>query len=406
MAATEIIEGIAFDAALSVPEKEGKIISFLAEQDDRGVSAATECLLQTHDERVSEFAATYLQLIPGAQEEKTRAAERLRQAGPLARSAARLVPWLPESLVDAFIADYMADPEENSPRSAVLFTIGIFYPGRLRPYADRIDSSYIKQSLLSGSPDSLVDAFMARWREEEDIELLHSLALIRTEHAADAIASVRNQIEDPEDWECLLELAGRLPDSGKSSGLHPAFMGSVTDRSVSPHAMGGGYPGDVPICLECEAPSERILTLSAEALPFGLSQNPSFFWYTCDCGEMDSVTVRITPEGLNVYLGRLGPADKDSRLVPGERSLTLESHPNQTGVSLEAISGRSQHQVGGLPRWPSAETHPACPECRNFMPFLAAIDSGPTPFGPMGFSSSLFGFWCDNCTVSTTQIQY
>jgi hypothetical protein len=44
------------------------------------------------------------------------------------------------------------------------------------------------------------------------------LALIRTDHAADLIASVRGDVADPEDWEWLTPLAGRLRDSGRSAG--------------------------------------------------------------------------------------------------------------------------------------------------------------------------------------------
>jgi hypothetical protein len=43
------------------------------------------------------------------------------------------------------------------------------------------------------------------------------LALIRIGHAADLIASVRDDVADPEDWEWLMPLAGRLPVSGRSA---------------------------------------------------------------------------------------------------------------------------------------------------------------------------------------------
>ncbi|MFE4372631.1 hypothetical protein ACFRMN_31240 [Streptomyces sp. NPDC056835] len=405
MTPTEIIEKIALDAGLSVPEKRERIIAFLTHSGDRGVPAALECLSETTDNRVSEFVAAYLQMIPGAQEEKTRAAERLRGAGPLAQSAARLVPWLPTSVIDAFIQDYLADPAPDSPLESVLLSIGVYFPERLRPHADRIENPFVRRTLLSGAPDSFADALLGRWRQNRDIDDLHSLALVRTQHAADHIDSLRDDVDDPEDWEWLMPLVGRLPDSGKNSGSSPSFMGFIADEGESDHVMGGTYAEDVPLCASCHTPAERILTLSSKSLPYKLSQDPTFFWFSCDCGEVDRIVARFTADGTRVYFGQQGVSAERSRIVPGKRSLVLEPHPIQPGTSLPAIPGRSQHQVGGLPRWPSPELHPICPGCGNFMPFLAAIDSGPTPFGPMGFEGLLFGFWCDDCFVSTTQIQ-
>ncbi len=406
MSTIERITEIVLDSQISVPSKEVEVISLLSREVDRGVPCAVQCLLETRDDRVSEFVATYLQLLPGADEEKTQVAEHLWNSGALARSAARLVPWVAKPAIERFVADYTSDPKPGSPRSDVIFTIAIYYPELLRPCADKIESPLIRQSLLSGAPDELVSAFIEAWQAEGDIDQVYSAALTRTPYAASRVESLREEIEDPEDWHCLIELAGRLPDTGTEAGFRPSLMASVTDRSESDHTLGGIFPHDVPLCLRCLTPTDRVLTLAARSLPFTLSQDPSFFWFTCDCPDLDSVTVRVTDSGLRVYLGELGAPRAEPILVPGERSLTLERHPNQSGVSLNAVPGRSQHQVGGLPRWPSVEDHPTCPECGNFMPFLASIDSGPTPFGSMRFDGTLFGFWCENCSISTTQIQY
>ncbi|MGN9846559.1 hypothetical protein ACTMTI_51485 [Nonomuraea sp. H19] len=403
------IEEIVFDEELSVAAKGERVTALLALAGTEGIAAAITCLMETSDSRVAEHVAAYLEMIPGAQAEKTRAAERLRRTVPLARSAARLVPWLPAATLDAFIQDYLAVPYPDSPYSAVLFNIGIYFPERLRHCADRIDSPSIKQSLLSGAADDLADALLAEWKNDGDLDHLWALALIRTEHAAELIASVRDEVPNPEDWEWLMPLAGRLPDTGKAAGFHPAFMGFVADKGASNHIMGGTYSHQVPLCAECGAPAERVLTLSAGDLPHNLSHDPSFFWFSCDCDEVDVITVRFTGQGTKVYFNPQGPASREPRLIPGERSMVLEPHPNQTGVSKTAIPGsvtrNSHHQVGGLPRWPTPETHPICPECGNFMPFLAAVDSGPTPFGPVQFPWLLFGFWCDGCAVSTTRTQ-
>ncbi|SDZ25598.1 hypothetical protein SAMN05216215_105451 [Saccharopolyspora shandongensis] len=404
MGATEEIERIALDPVLSVPEKDERIIAFLAQSDDRGVPAAVECLMTTSDRRVSEYVAAYLGLIHGAREEKARVAERLRGAGEVAASAARLVPWMPDSLIDAFIQDHLAAADPESPVSSVVFAIAMHRPERLRPYADQVESAAMKRSLLSGAPDEFADSLLERWRAEHDLNDLWTLALIRTSHAADLIESVMNEVADPNDWDWLMPLAGRLPDTRKPAGFPPAFLGFVADAGESAHVMGGDPGGDVPLCADCRAPAERILTLSAEAMPNVLSRDPSFYWFTCECAEVDRITVRFTSAGTEVYFNPQGPSSGESRLIPGERSLVLEPHPNQHGVSLPAFP-RTQHQVGGLPRWPSPETHPICPVCGNYMPFLMAIEGGSTPFGRMGFEELLFGFWCDSCAVSSTQTQ-
>lgn len=405
MSDVDRIDQIINDGALTGVEKRQSIFDFLVGLQDRGVSAATDYLLRTSDEQAADYVAQYLEMIPGAHSEKNRVAERLRKQDGLVRSAARLVPWLSDELLDSFISDYLAAGNPKSPVGDVLFNIGIYWPGKLRPYADRLDSN-VQRSLLSGAPDELADAFREKWSAERDVSVLEALALIRTDRAVESIVAVRDELADDADWEVLLELAGRLPDSGRRSGYAPAYMGFVMAEQASPHVLGGDFSGNVPICLECEAPAELVLTLSAEALGMGIEHDASFFWYSCDCEALDSTTVQINPDGLTVYYGPEGPASHDSALVPGGvKSLVLEKHPNQVGVSEEAFPGESLHQVGGLPRWVEVDRHPRCPSCGEVMPFLAAIGGGPTPYGDFGFEGYLYGFWCDGCRVSSTKFQ-
>jgi hypothetical protein len=409
MSTSEMVAGIAGDQSLSVRERVDRIALELSPSADRGLGAVVECLLETDDERISGFAAQYLALLPGAAPEKTRVAQRLQSSGlPIVRSAARLVPWLSDDVLRDFVGDYLQNPEKGSPLSSVAFNVAAYAPELLRPFAEGIENRSIHRGLLSGAPDELVDAFCEKWRREggvEDTALLESLALIRTSHAAEVIASVRDEVEDSHEWERLLSLSGRLPDSDRSAGFRPALMGSVTGAGESPHVMGGSLGKNMPICLSCSAATERVLTLSAADLPFALSADPSFFWYTCDCGILDSVTVRLTSEGIEVYHGERGNSDPERRIVPGDLSLTLEPHRNQAGISMRATAGQSRHQVGGLPQWIRIEAHPHCPECEKSMPFLASVDSGPTPYGHMGFTGTLYGFWCDDCQVSVTEFQ-
>ncbi|WP_030542677.1 hypothetical protein [Streptomyces albus] len=406
MERTQALEEVILNDTLSGLPKRDRIFEILSGAEDKGASLAADFIMRTDDEATTDYLAQYLELIPDAQSDKVRAAEKLRGDETLVRSAARLVPWLPDELLDGFVADYLTAADPNSPLADVLFTIAIHAPGRLRPVADKIDDRDMHRGMLSGAPDELVDAFREKWRREQDSSLLEALALIRTDYAADQIESLRDEIEDHPDWELLLELAGKLPDSEERAGYRPAYMGFLGEKNESPHTLGGAFAGDVPLCHECEAPAVRILTLEAKSLPFTLEHNASFFWYSCECGAMDSTTVRVGAGETVVYYGPSGPADPELSLVPGgERSLLLEEHRNQVGVSMEAVPGASWYQVGGLPQWVDTDRHPRCPECGSVMPFLAAIAGGSTRFGEFGYEGVLYGFWCDRCRVSSTKYQ-
>jgi len=124
-----------------------------------------------------------------------------RSPGPLARFAAWLVAWLPGSILDAFVQDCLVAPGPESPYLEVLFAIGLYRLERLRHHADRIDDPVIHRSLLSGAPDVLADSLLDKWKNHGDLDRLWEPALIRTDHAADLTASVRDDVADPEDWE-------------------------------------------------------------------------------------------------------------------------------------------------------------------------------------------------------------
>jgi hypothetical protein len=400
---TSDVEGIATNPSLSVPEKSRRIAHLLGAQPDHGVATAVEVLLTTEDERVAAFVSDYLALVPDARQEKTRAAERLRTAGPLVLAASRLVPWLPPALVDGFVTDYLKDPDPRSSLFSVMFEISTFWPERLRRHGDRIEHPSLQRGMLSGAPDPWVDDLVARWHDERDPDLLDSIARIRTDRAVEALLGLREEVDDPPRWEGLVEMAGRLPDRGERSWYRPAFLGSLVERAA--HVMGGPFAGDVPLCPMCEAPAERVLTLDSASIEFGLTHDPSFFWYTCDCGALDFTTVQLRPDGLRAFYVPQGGPSPGGKLVPGERGMLLEPHPNQTGVSIDATGGFSQHQVGGPPRWIEPRLHPRCPLCGTVMRFVASIDSGLTLFGRLGFRGILYGFWCDTDAVADTRHQ-
>ncbi|MGW7680525.1 hypothetical protein ACWGID_07275 [Kribbella sp. NPDC054772] len=384
------IERIAADPDLTVRDRDERITALLA---PHGPGVAADCLEGTEDRAIAEYVAAYLERIPGAAEEKLRAARRLLSVPELAPAAARLVPWLPADVLDGIIRNHHAELGARTPYSSVLFAIATYFPERLRSFADGIDNPFIAQATLSGAADDVADALLDRWKNERDLDHLWKLALIRTEHAADLIASVRDDVDNPEDWEWLMPLAGRMPDSDRPSGIRPAYLGFLADKGVGSHVVGGAFPGDVPLCADCGTPAARVLTLSAADLPYELSRDPSFFWFTCECDEVDVIVVRLSDEGTKVFFNPQGPS------VPSaERSMVLAVHPNQTGVTMPAVPTADHHQIGGLPRWQTPETHPICPDCGRFMPFLAATTVGRERV-------LVFGFWCDPCGLSTTRLQ-
>ncbi|MDL4776178.1 hypothetical protein [Actinomadura xylanilytica] len=401
----QMVQDLVDDASLDVPETSERITELLAARTGRGLADAVEILMETADERTASYASTHLALMPGAHAEKTRVAERLRGAGPLARDAGVLVPWLPGGLLDAFVADSLSEPVRGTPLASVVFEIAAYQPARLRPFADRFEEDgAIRAGLLSGAPDALVDGLVERWRSGED-GTLESIALVRTDHAVRTLISLREELEKIEGeaaWETFATLAGLLPDTLEPAGYRPAFMGLVVDRGESAHVMGGGFPGEVPACGTCRAPAERVLTLAARLLPFGLSADPSFFLLACGCGEPDVPMARIGLDGaVEEVLGGPSAPAAQGRVVPGARALALEPHPNQDGVSMMALGGHSNHHVGGLPRETEHELrYPACAACGTCMRYVTSIDGGFTPFGRMGLRGTVHGFWCDDCRVS------
>ncbi|OEV03092.1 hypothetical protein [Streptomyces oceani] len=399
------------NGTLAPLEAREELFRRLAKGSDRGVRAALEMLSESHNTGVRDYLTQYLELLPGARETKTQAARRLRHEPEGCGSAARLVPWLPEDLVRGFVEDYLELSGPGDDLLSVLYYIGLHFPELLRPVADRVDDGFTRGTLLSGAGDHVADRLLGTWRERRDQTALRDLAYLRTDRAREHVRSLRSEIEDPAEWETLLELAGELPDTGEPAGYRPTFRGFLVEAGASPHVVGSNTTSIVPSCRACQEPTTPLLRLSAASLPYELSADPEFFWYSCDCesscsGDVSSLTARVGPDGPHSFEGPLRAADPEIRVTPGgELSMLLEELPNQIGESVPGAPGYTGHRVGGPPHWSEPGRHPTCPECAKVMPHLATMDSGRTPYGELTYDELLLCFWCDGCYVSSTVAQ-
>lgn len=405
-------------------EKRAQIFGLLRQQPDGGVDAAASCLERATERLLATYVSQYLSRVPGEREAKIRAAEGLRRSPHACGAASRLVRWLPWELLDGFLQDYLALPDPSSLElrdpwadlASVAFVIAQEHPERVRPLADRIDDSLILERLVLGAPAAEVDALVERWRTDGDVEHLETVAQARTEHSRRQLLSLRECFtvtDDPDDpcyagvWERLVHQSGLLPDTGRTAGYQPAHHGYVVERGRSPHRLGGEPVGEVPLCEWCDAPVAPLLHLSAAALPeHGLTADPVFLWFTCECLDAEVLTTRQTDAGHLGYGLATGKADPSAPALPTEWALELEPSPGRYDPS-EAHQGFSQHQVGGLPGWIlDSEPHPGCPECGTSMPYLATVAGGLTPLGEMPFRGNVYCFWCDPCRVGTVLLQY
>lgn len=117
------------------------------------------------------------------------------------------------------------------------------------------------------------------------------------------------------------------------------------------------------------------------------------------------MVARFTKDGVEGVMTPTSDGPAATNLVPGDLSLLLEEHTNQSGYGMEIVPGFNLHQVGGYPPWVTAARFPRCPDCGNGMRYLASIDEGVTPFGVLRLGGILHGFWCEDCAVSATMLQ-
>ena len=348
-----------------------------------------------------------LGLLPDRVDEKSAIVEEAVRSRPELRDdVTLLLRSATAAAVEAAVEEYLRDPDGPG-TSALAYEAALYHPQHVRKHRARIDDESVGQALLAGAPDTIVDELVAAYRDDPDPATLRALAAVRTDDSLSALIDLRPHVaeHEHEKLDLYIETSGAFPDTRTASVYFDAYRGFVVPRDESPHHMGAGFGGSVPECPLCETPATRVLSLDAAATGLDLRLDPSFFWFSCDCQALDYVYVEFKEgggiAGLMVPMTDGAPPEP---IVPAG-SMLLERHPNQHGFGIEIVSGFAMHQVGGYPPWIALARHPFCPRCSLPMRFLAAVDSGATVLGPMGFDGILYGFWCDDDAVSCTTRQ-
>jgi hypothetical protein len=371
------IESIVCDPSLEVPQKSEHIVELLAAQPDHGVADAVACLLTTADERVAAFVADYLAIIPDAAADKTRAAERLRGAG---------------------LAGCSCSPSATRSRRG-----------------GRNGCAHTPRT----STTRCCDAACSREHQRAG-SLTWSLAGTPNTTRTCSTPSPESALppRPTHSWRCAQR--STTVRTGRSSSRVPGCCPMVTGARGVPRRSWASWWSGTTLRTSWVGRSRAMSRSARCAMPPPSGCSP---WTPTRCRSGCARIRRFsgTPVTVRCWTSRLcksaptgcgystppGAPSPGGALVPGERGLFIEPHPNQTGVSIDASGGGlGQHQVGGPPRWIEPDRHPRCPGCRRPMMFLASVSSGLTPFGRLGFLGTLYGFWCDAWAISTTRRQH
>jgi hypothetical protein len=401
------LAGIARDDNLDSEEKIVRVAELLWPKEGHGVAEAADFFVAEQDVEAARAAADYAGLVPDAAEEKERIVHHALDDRPDKRDAAvRPLRSVSESTVDAAIGAYLEVPDDTA-NFDMAYEAGLYFPERLRAQRERVDDDLLSKLMLPGAGDDLVTRLADAYRKSHSKEGLRDLARVRTDGALEALIGLQADApeSDRETLELCLEVCGVFPDTREASVYPEASRGYVVEREASPHHMGAGYEGPRPQCPMCSTPTTRVLSLRGAELPFELAGDPSFFWFSCECEALSYLYVHATDSGLEGLMVEMTEDAPDAPIVPDAPSLLLEPHPNQCGFGDSAPWGFGNHQVGGYTPWIELDRHPACPLCSQSMRFLAAVDSGATPFGRAGFDGMLYGFWCEADRVACTMQQ-
>jgi|GEM_PF-5652070 len=403
------ISDIINNSSFTVDDKCEKVTQLLNSLPNRGVSECVQFILNCTVPAAATYPANYLALLPNFLPEKQQIVEHIINQQPLLMIAAtNLIKDMPDNIIDQLIDEYFQDTS-SSDMYSIIYEIAQYFPEKLHTFVHLIDDEYLSKAILPGGADSWVDALFKQYLENKDPSLLEDLAYFRTDKALDALITLIPEVpeEDLENLHAYIEASGVCPETRFASIYFKYYRGYIVSGGESPHHMGGNFPHPVPKCPVTDKPATRIFTLDASQLDLGLKSgyNPSFFWYESSY-QPYCIYVQFTENGLQGLMTPMTDGEVGTEIIPGELALLLVEQPVKFGVGSTAISGFSHYQVGGYPRFIRFERFPCCPLCSHRMKFLVSLDSGMTPFGILNFQGIFYGFWCDDCAVSCSIVQY
>ena len=403
---TEMIEEIVLDTALPVGRKALEINHRLHSLPDHGFQVALDTLGRTRDPRVASFAGNHLALFPGHEAEKRAVSgEILDCRQEVVIGITNLVRFLDPPMVERIIGEYVRQPAGEFYNLA--YEVATWFPAQLREHFPQIPDSVLRLGMLSGGPDNWAETVAAQYLIKPSPSHLQTLGRF---HTAGAIAELRRLLPQvPQSqhdvWVSALHADGQSHKSARPVVIQPALSGFVADAGQSPHLIGDFTAGIVPQCVECGKAGYRLLRLSARDLSFALAggTDPEFFWLSCGCKPPPFVNMEISGHSRRALIGP--QAKVPAGPLPQPASLVLTPHPNPTGIALDASSGLGRHQVGGFPQWIRPDLFPVCLHCHETMRFIAQLDDGMSPLGPLKLGGIVYCFWCESCRTSTTMLQ-
>jgi hypothetical protein len=352
------------------------------------------------------YLVNYLSVLAGYDGEKRALMEQALTDPVLARAATNLVGSMPAEIVERIIDRFLQDQSDKNMYN-LAYEVARNFPDQLREHARDLKDKDLVDALLVNGPDSWAVEAGQEFRRTYNAEQLIDLGRFRTDEALDQMISAEHGCPAhlKEMLYEMIESSGVFPETREVSTYNETLRGFIVDRGRSPHQM-GDKDGPVPSCMVCDQPADRILTLRAAELPaldIVARFDPTLFWITC-AHAGPYVFASFDAAGAHGIMAGAAP-EAATGVVPGERAMLLVTHPNQHGEPFETFPGFGRHQVGGYPPWVQRERFPHCPKCRRSMKFLAAVDSGITPFGRLNLPGKLFGFWCEEDSVSASRVQ-
>lgn len=402
------LDDVLSDASLTVDDRVAETARYLVSLPDRGVAEVLRFLTSSVDAAKASYAANYLALLPHHGVDKARAVQYLTQEHPeLAIAAVNLIKDMPDHVLDVLLPWCLEAPP-SSDLYSILYEIARFFPAKLHAHMDGLSDPVLRAAALPGLPDEWVQGLSQEYLDTANTSVLSVLARVRTDAALEELLRIERElpVDRRDEVRAFIENAGVFTDTREPSVFSRSYRGFVVRREESPHHMGGGFLGPVPKCPVCDVAADRILTLDAGTLGLELTGevNPSFFWYQCP-HPPSHVVVRVKKHGVEGLMTPMADGEERAARLPEDVSLLLVDNPSPLGFGVGMTPGYSWHQVGGFPPWVELSAFPTCPGCGHRMRFLASIDSGMTPFGPIQFSGMLYGFWCEHCSISATTCQ-